>query len=193
MLAQAFAGKMAVLLDAACLVGTGVSPMPAGLAAISGVNQESMGTNGLALTSFSELLDLRLALDAANAAAPTAWIMAPRTAATIAAFADSNGQWLNPPAWLNNSGTFGDGGKPPLWLTSTSVPVNQVQGSASNASSIYTGDFTQMLVGVRETLRLEVLPQLYANEGKIALVAHMRADVALTRAADFGRLVGIIP
>lgn len=200
MLAQAFAGKLAVMVDAAALVGTGIAPMPAGLATISGVNQVSMGTNGAAITDFDDLMDLRLLLDEANASASTAWIMAPRTFRKLAGFTDTNGQWIQPPQYLYSNSWVGQSilekgtnGNNPPWLVSTGVPITQTQGTASNASSIYTGDFTQMLLGIREDFRIEVLPQLYANEGKVAIVVHMRADVAVTRASDFGRLVGIIP
>lgn len=204
-LAQEFAKKLAVVLDAACLVGSGSAPTPRGLASITGVTQVSMGTNGAALTNYSPLLDLRRDLDIANANPPTAWLMHPRTARVLAGLTDTGGQPLRPPTWLYDSGVFSGtlpnhfnseyAPKAPLvtWTTTTGIPITQTQGSASNASSVYAGDFTQMLIGVREEFHLEVVPQLYAANGQVAIIAHMRADMAVTNAAQFGRLIGIIP
>ena len=202
-LAQAFAKRLAVVLDAACLVGSGTPPEPRGIHNTSGIASVSMGTNGAAITSYSPLLDLRRDLETANAEPPSAWIVAPRTARTLAGLVDSSGQPLMMPSWLTCQGVFWAvapndyladiPGPRPLWMSTPGVPVNQVQGSASNASSIYAGDFRAMLIGIREDFRFEINPQLYAATGGIAIVCHMRADVTLTTPASFGRIVGVIP
>ena len=78
-------------------------------------------------------------------------------------------------------------------LATTSIPINETQGSASTASSILFGDWKELLIGLRSSLRIEVLKERYAEYHQYAFVAHMRGDVQLAHKASFCRLKGIIP
>jgi len=182
-LMQAFAGSMAVELDRVALFGSGVAPEPRGIFNTTGINVVSMGTNGAALTNYSPLLDALYELELDNAAAPTAQVMHPRTRRTINGFADTTGQPLMPPPALANVPQMG----------TTTVPINQTQGTAVNASSIIAGDFSQLLIGVRQELRVEILRERFAENLQYAFLAHLRVDVALAHPASFCAIKGIIP
>jgi len=186
MLAQGFAGAFAVKLDAAALLGSGTPPEPQGIFGASGIGSVSMGAAGatLAATSgYAKIVDLMQALADANAAPPTALIMAPRTQAQIAKLADTTTQPLNPPAMVAAI---------PQMVTTT-IPVNQVVGgSGAVCSSIIAGDFSQLYVGIRTQMRIEVLKERYADYLQYGLLCYMRADVQLAHPASFAKLIGII-
>ena len=78
-------------------------------------------------------------------------------------------------------------------LTSTSVPVNETQGTANNASSIFLGDFSEVLIGLRTDLQITVLQERFAELGQIGFIAWLRADVALARPAAIARIAGVTP
>lgn len=180
---NAFAGAMAVSLDRVALFGSGTAPEPRGVFNDSDVGVVSMGTNGAALADYDKLLDLQQTLQDENAADITGLIMAPRTSTAYAKLKDSTGQPLRKPEAISTL----------PFMTTTIVPINQTQGSASNASCVIAGDFTQMFIGVRTELRIELLRELFAENHQYAFVAHMRADVQLVTPESFAVLKGIIP
>jgi len=182
-LSMAFAGSLAAELDRVALVGSGTAPEPCGIFNQTNVNSVSMGTNGAQLTSYGKLLDTLYENALDNAAAPTAMVMHPRTWRTIQGFADTTGQPLQPPPALV--------GLPSL--VTTSIPINQTQGTGTLCSTIIAGDFTQLLIGIRQELRIEVLRELYAANHQYAFVAHLRADIAVAHPESFCKLIGIIP
>jgi HK97 family phage major capsid protein len=173
----------AVAMDTAALVGSGASNQPLGLRGQSGIQAVSMGTNGAALTNWTKVLDAVQALEAANAGSINAMVMAPRTARVINGFVDTTNQPLQPPPRLASIPR----------LVSTAVPIDETQGSASNASSIFLGDFTQVIFGLRTDLTVTLLQERFADNGQFAFIAWMRFDVALARPAALARIAGIIP
>lgn len=182
-LMQAFAGSLAAEVDRVCLVGSGSAPEPRGIFNTSGINVVSMGTNGAALTNHGKLLDALYELELDNAPPPGAMVMHPRTKRVIAGFADTTNQPLQIPPALSGIGQ----------MVTTNMPINQTQGSASNASSIIMGDFSQLLLGVRQELRIEVLRETFASKLQYAFLAHLRFDVAVAQPAAFCAIKGIIP
>lgn len=178
------ANAMALALDQAVLVGSGAANQPLGIRGQAGIQSVSMGTNGAQLTNWIQPLNAVQALETANAGNITAMVMAPRTARAIYGFVATDGQPLQPPPRLANV---------PV-LASTSVPINEVQGtSGAVASSIFTGDFSEVLIGLRTELQIQVLQERFAEVGQIGFIAWMRADVALARPAAIARILGIIP
>jgi HK97 family phage major capsid protein len=178
-LAQSFA----VALDAATLVGSGASNQPLGIRGTSGITSVSMGGNGAALGSWSPVLDAVRDLQLANAGTVSAMIASPRTARTINGFADTTNQPLQRPPAVADV---------PL-LTTTAMPVNETQGTATNASTILVGDFAEVMVGIKTDFTLSVLQERFADSGQIAMVGWLRADVAVARPAALARIIGIIP
>jgi len=96
---------------------------------------------------------------------------------------------------------FGDG-RPLQWptdvasiprFTTTSMPIAETQGSSAVASSIIMGDFTDLLVGLRSGLPIEIVKERYAEFLQYGFIAHMRGNVQLAHANSFCRLKGIIP
>jgi len=182
-LEAAFAGAFANEIDRVALVGSGTAPEPQGLFGATGVTEVSMGTNGAALTGYGEILQLLQALEDANATDPTAWIMAPRSNYTLAGLVATDDQPLMPPSVVSEI---------PI-LSTSQVPVDQDQGTANDASTIFAGDFRQVMVGVRSQFRIDVLRERFADNHQIGLVGWARLDVQLAQPAALGRLVGVTP
>lgn len=182
-LLNAFAGAMAVKTDQAALFGTGTAPEPRGVFNTSGINEVSMGANGDQLDNWGKVLDTLLELKLDNAADPSAMVMAPRTWRTIEGFTDTTGQPLRAPVSIERIPR----------LSTTLVPVDQTHGTANNASPIIVGDFSQMMLGVRSGLRVEVLRERFADNLQYAFLAHLRFDVQLAQPKAFAALKGIIP
>lgn len=182
MLENAFAKSLGLEFDRACLFGTGADSQPTGLFTTSGINSVSMGTNGAAPTNYDPFLDALYELQLDNAAAPTAAIFHPRTGRTLNKLKDGQNNTLAIPTAIANL---------PM-LTTTAVPIDQTQGSSSVASTILTGDFTQMLLGIRSTLRIEVLKERSADYHQYEFIAHMRADMQIAQPKAFCKVIGVI-
>lgn len=182
-LMQAFAGAMGGELDRVALFGSGLAPEPRGLFNTEGISVVEMGDNGAALTGYGKLLDAIYELENANASPASAWVMAPRTSRVLNGLTDTTGQPLNAPKAVSDIPR----------LVSTVMPVNQTQGTANNASSIILGDFSQLLIGVRTQLRIEVLREAFASTMEYAFLAHLRADIAVAQPKAFAAVKGVIP
>ncbi|MCL7744361.1 phage major capsid protein [Guyparkeria hydrothermalis] len=182
-LLNAFAGSMAVELDRVALFGSGSAPEPLGLVNNPNIGQVSMGTDGAAITDYSPMLDALHDLKAANANEPSAMVMAPRTWRQVAGLTDSTGQPLNPPPAVSEV---------PM-LTSTSVPIDDTQGTSTDASPLIVGDFSQLLIGIRTQLRIRVLQEAFANNLQYGFLADLRADVAVAQPGAFSVIEGITP
>lgn len=182
-LMQAFAGAMAGEVDRVALFGSGTAPEPRGLMNTAGVSTVDMGANGAAITGYGKMLDAVYELENANAGQASAWVMAPRTSRALNGLTDTTGQPLNAPKVISDIPR----------LVSTVVPVNQTHGTATNASSIIVGDFSQLLIGVRTQLRIEVLREAFASTMEYAFLAHLRADIAVAQPKGFAIIKGVTP
>ena len=80
-------------------------------------------------------------------------------------------------------------------LISNQVPIDQVQGSATDASSIYVGDFSQLYLGLRSQLRVEVSREGDSafSKHQVLMRAYLRADLITARPTFFTVVKGIIP
>jgi HK97 family phage major capsid protein len=183
-LTQIFANAMAVELDRVALVGTGTAPEPRGVFNTANVGSVSMGVNGAQITNYTNMLDALRTIRTANSADPTAMILHPRTARTVDGLVDSTGQPLQAPKALDTI---------PQLIT-TSLPINQVQGTSGTVcSSIIAGDFTQMFLGIRTDIRIQLLRETFMGNLQVGFVCYMRADVQLAQPSAFARVVGILP
>jgi HK97 family phage major capsid protein len=182
-LSAAFAGAFATELDRVALFGTGTAPQPQGIAGSSNVCSVDMGTNGLALTNYDPFIDGVAALLNSNSNGPSAAVMAPRTLTKLAKLKDTTNQPLRKPDLI---GTL-------PFLPTTAVPTTQAHGSSNVASEIILGDFTQLMIGIRNRLRITVLRDRYwADNGQVAFVADLRADVQLRHPQSFCEIVGVL-
>ena len=182
-LLNALAQSLALKLDLAALYGSGVAPEPLGVYNDANIHTIDMGTDGAVLGTHAPILAAAELLSAANSAAPTAAIMAPRTLFEIAGFADTTGQPLNRPRVLDDL----------AYLESNQVPIDETQGTSDVASNIIVGDFTQLMVGIRSAMRIELLTQPFAENLQVGFLAHLRADVAIAQPTAFCRIIGINP
>jgi HK97 family phage major capsid protein len=103
--------------------------------------------------------------------------MAPRTYATIAKFKSTTNDPLGVPPAL------------------ASIPMAQTTAvsttEATDKSTLYLGDWSQLMYGIRSQVRVEVLRERYADNLQYGFLAYLRADVALAHPAAFGRLISI--
>ncbi|MCH4026029.1 MAG: phage major capsid protein [Acetobacter fabarum] len=174
----AFAASGALALDQAILFGDGTANSPTGIVNTAGVQTAALTGK---LSNWDPILDGVLDLENVNAGKVSAMIMAPRTNRAIRGFKDANGNPLSAPADVSSIPR----------LTTTSVPVDQ--GAGNNASTIVMGDFSQVYVGMRTSLQISVLNEIYAENGQIGFVAWMRADVLVVRPQTLLTLTGITP
>ncbi len=182
MIEQALSRAMALEIDRAAIFGDGSSNSPTGITGTSGINEVSMGTNGAVLNT-DKMLDAIYEMLLDNASAPTAAILHPRTMIALQKLKDGQGMPVTLPSML---------AAVPMLMT-TAAPITETQGSATNASSVVFGDFRELIIGMRENITIQVLDQLYADNGQIALAVHARCDVQLAHKESFSRLKGIIP
>lgn len=162
-LLQAFAGSMAAQVDAVALKGTGVAPQPTGI-----WNTVGIGSSTPASLTYGALLDAIETLKTANANDPTAIILNPGDWRTLAGLADTTGQPLQPPPAL------------------ATIPQRVTTGIG--AGEIIVGDFSQLLLGVRQELRVEVLREGFMDKLQVGFLAHLRMDVQLAQPAAFAKI-----
>jgi HK97 family phage major capsid protein len=184
---------LALKIDALGLYGTGASNQPLGLRHTPGLQTISMGTNGALVsagdgtgTGYDTLLQLINALQSANATAPTR-VWAPRTEMEFALLRDGLGRYL------------GRSGQPDSVaaqnvLVSNQIPVNEVQGSASTASSIFMGDFANCCFGIRQEIRVEVSYEAAGSfkSNQVLVKATARVDFGVLRPYAMGMINGVL-
>jgi HK97 family phage major capsid protein len=175
-LPRILAAALALELDRVALLGSGSAPEPRGIANVSGIGTTALGG---AFANYAPLLIARTGILTRNGGMPGAVIMNPRDEGALSGWTDSTGQPLNQPRAL-------DGMK---FLTTTSIPTNG--GTGTDESTMFVGDFTKLLIGMRQDIRIEILRERYADSLQYALVAHLRADLAVEHAAAFHTITGV--
>lgn len=175
-LPRVLAAAMAVELDRVALLGSGTPPEPEGIANVSGIGTTALAA---ALTGFGPLVTARTGILTANLA-PTAIVMHPRDEGTLTGLVDGNGQPLQAARAIEAI----------QMLTTTAIPTDG--GGGSDESTIFVGNFSKLLVGIRSAIRVEVLKtSAYASNLQYTLLAHMRADVAVTQAGGFYTITAV--
>jgi HK97 family phage major capsid protein len=112
----------------------------------------------------------------------SAYVMHTDTEAAFGALVDSTGQPLNYPSILDRPA-------PMQMLTTTQIPVDL--GTGTNESTIYAGDFSKLMIGLRSDVRVEVLKERYADNLQYGFLIHARYDVVASHANAFCRITGI--
>lgn len=171
----------ALELDRVALRGSGVAPEPRGVRNQAGVTITSLGANGGTLAGYTNLMGAVTTLLNANRN-PTGVILAPRTSQKIAGFTDSTGQPLNAPRPIADL---------PFYPTNQ-VPTNLTQGTATTASEVFVGAWSDLLVGIRLGIQLRLLSERYADNGQFAWRVFLRADVQLAHPESFNVLTGVL-
>jgi HK97 family phage major capsid protein len=108
--------------------------------------------------------------------------MSPRTEGTYNKLKDTTGQALRRPAAIADL----------PFLVSSKMPINETQGTATTASRVILGDFTQLMIGIRTQIRVDVVRETFAANGQIGFVAWMRAECQAMHPQSFAQITGII-
>jgi len=179
-LEQSITGAMATEIDRVCLVGSGTPPEPKG---ISGITNVGAVAGGGALASYDKILDAVYEILVDNGPMPTAIVMPPRTAIALAKLKEGVASSVNPIQ------------VPPLvqrmvQYVTTALPITESPGTASR---IIIGSFDQLYIGIRTSLVIEVLRELYAANYQFGFLAHLRMDVGVAHPESFAQVTGVLP
>jgi HK97 family phage major capsid protein/HK97 family phage prohead protease len=178
MLERSFAETMGREVDRVCLAGTGTPPEPRGITATVGINTIAVGG---ALTNYDPIINGLYENWLDNVPDTSAIIMHPRTFATLAKLKQATELApLPPPPAIAGI---------PI-LQTTALSIVQAPGTAT---TVIAGDFSRLLVGMRSSMRLEILRERYGEFLQLGFLAHLRMDVAVEHPQAFVTLTGIVP
>ena len=185
-LLNSLAQGLASQLDYAGLYGTGSDNQPTGLKAIlsTASRVSSLGVNGLKLSAASKwgvLLAAQQKIAGSNDQT-NAHIMNSRTLFDLQGLTDSTGQPLKPPGIVESL---------PM-LDTNAIPTNLTVGSASTCSEIFTGNFSNLYLGLRQELRIEILKEAFVGNLQIGFLCHLRADWQCVKPSSFWLTQGIL-
>ena len=187
---DAMSSAMSLELDRVGFYGSGSDSEPLGISGTSGIQVISMGTDGAALTSFDQFSQAVQKVAEANGPVNgLAAVYAPRTWSTLDQMKNGEGDPLKPPESFTMLKR----------LVTNQIPIDETQGSADDATSIFVGDFRQVMVGMRTGLTFEIsrtssdsTSSAFSNL-QVWIRVYMRADIALARPDHLVRIYGIVP
>lgn len=184
-LSRVFSQTVSTAVDQGILYGSGADSEMRGLTNdFWDIDTVSMGTNGAALTDYDDMIDAINKLWTSNGGMPTAFLMHPRTLSALAKLKDDQSRYLDKPEILREV---------PLYDT-TSIPIDETHGTATNASRILCGNWSDIMIGVRDQVRIELLREKWAPDFGIGFLVSMRVDfVPLRTDGSFSQITGIIP
>lgn len=104
-------------------------------------------------------------------------ILSPRSKNYLRKLLDGEARFILQPEWC-----------PPIYV---SKQIADTYGAGS-ASIAITGDYTNVIIGLREQLQIEVLKEVKAQKYQIVLLAALRMDIAIIRPAAFDCITGIL-
>jgi len=110
-------------------------------------------------------------------------VMAPRTRAALAKLKDSDNNALQKPDLVQAI----------RMAHTANMPIDESQGTASDASSIIMGNFTHLMWGVRTSMNVRKLDQLYAANGQVGIKCYTRVDFQIDNVKQFAKIIGVIP
>ncbi len=179
---------LALELDRAALRGAGTGSEPQGIRNQAGVAVDSttMGANGAAPTSYDFLAGAVAAVQSLNEL-PNAIVYSARTAGKLDQLKNTLGDPLKAPGSVLALQR----------LVTNAIPGNLTQGTSSDASEAYVGDFTKLLIGVRTELVLEISREAGDASGgafsnlQVWVRCYLRADIGVMRPTAFRVVTGI--
>jgi HK97 family phage major capsid protein len=172
-------------IDRVALLGSGSGEEPEGVG-LKAINEFEMGTNGNDLADFNPLvgackllMDDNVPLNRING-----FIMAPRTWQELATLKSATElQQLMIPEQIASI----------PWYVSSKIPVNTTVGSSADTSTIYVGDWTQLVIGVRLNIRIKFHDQPLAQNFATLVTCATRVDVEAMNLGAFCKITGITP
>lgn len=178
-------------LDRVALRGSGVAPEPKGIRFQTGVPLQGSGTDGTALT-YDPILDAGFTVLGANVPPENLKVIYnARSGKSLAKLKEASTQaYLVPPAAFTGWG-------PPL--ITNQIPNNLTVGTSTDCSEIYVGDFSELLIGLRTSFRIEVSRQAgdatssaFTNL-QLWVRCYLRADVQIGHPEAFVVMLGVRP
>lgn len=182
-IAREIGKTMALELDRVVWNGSGSAPEPDGVIDAAGINDTSLSGAAPSWRANDALMHRVVAKDYA----PTAIVTNPRYVHDLHYQQDSTGQFVSPSQYQYD--VFGSAGA--NYVTTTQIPANL--GVGTDETLALCGDFSELAIGLREDVSVQVLRERYADNGQIGFVFHMRGDVQLLNAAGIEQLSDIGP
>jgi hypothetical protein len=71
------------------------------------------------------------------------------------------------------------------------IPINLTVGTSTYTSEVYTGQWNQLLVGIRTGFTLKFLGERFIDNGQYAFLAYLRGDIQLAQPAAFAVDLGV--
>ena len=174
---SSLAEQFALGMDNQILNGTG-SSAPTGILNTSGIN--SVAVSG-ALANYDKFSDGVGEIRKDNFYNPLSMVIHPRDVAALDKLKDTTNQPLVPPQSYAGLNVF------------QSSQLATDGGSGSDESNIIIGDFSELLLGMRTELRLEISREAKDafEKGQVAIRAYMRFGVSIPRPTAFCKLTGV--
>ena len=189
---------LALASDLAMIQGSGTGNEPRGIINYPDVNSITLGTGNGGKPGFDDLFDAMYEIEAVNGDMSD-WIVHPRTRNTLRKIKNADNEYI-----------FNRGGGPanatmeerepdtllemPLRAT-TQIPIDLTQGTATNASYIVLGDFSEAIIAERKSLEFAVSTEagdaFETVQTWIRVI--MRMDFALRHPESFNVIRGVLP
>lgn len=174
---NALAEALALEMDRAALVGSGVDEEPKGVINTTGIQEIAHGGTIENYDVFSQAYEqLQDENEEANAL-----LWAPKTAGVVDRLKDTLGQPLKSPQSWENFKKY----------STKQIPTDL--GTGSNESVAFLADWRQLLWGLRTDTRIEVTRTAgdAFKAGQVWIRAYLRGDVAIARPKAFLKITGI--
>ncbi|MCX5646519.1 MAG: phage major capsid protein [Phycisphaerae bacterium] len=152
----------ALELDRAALSGTGTGEQPLGI-----LNNVAITQTACTANPWDDVSGSMSRIEAANHAV-SAMVMSPRTAGNFRVLKNGDSEYITAPVWA-----------PKAFVTS-----NIPDTISTDKSAVIVGDFSNLIVGIRSSFRLEVLREARRQYGEVVIACAMRADIGVVRAAS---------
>ncbi len=172
-LERSIAEATALEIDRCALVGSGAGETPQGIYNDADVTQTAVSANG----AWNDISDSLYRLENANHSA-NAIILSPRSQNYLRKLKDGDGIYIKQPEW-----------SPPLKATKQ---VLDTYGEGGDESIIISGDYTNVIIGLRNSLTIEVLKEVKAQRNQVVMMGALRMDVAIIRPAAFDVVTGVL-
>lgn len=185
----------ALKLDLAFFEGSGSGAEPEGLKNTTGIQEVDLGGNGLPLSNLDPLIDGIGLLHAENAL-PTALYMNPRTWKALSKLRELT-SGSNKPLLTQSAGSPAEGIRRellglPVYLSSQ-IPVDETQGTATNASSIWVAEASQIIAVQREDAEIAIDQFARFDYDETGIRVTSRWGIAVPNPKAVCRIKGIVP
>ena len=174
--------SIAEAIDLATLHGTGTGGQPLGLANTTGIGAVIGGTNG-AVPTWADIIDLETEVSSANADVDN---MAYLTNARMRGTLKQTEKATDTAQFVWKEGGEMNGYKAEV---SNQVRSDITKGSANNASAIFFGNWSDVIIAMWSGVDLMVDPYTNSLSGTTRLVVHQDCDIQFRRTQSFSAML----